>query len=515
MPPIHRLPSAFCAAFLLCLAASPVQALQLGETRDQLLARHGAPGAEDRAKNVAAYFWDGWSAQLEFQGDVVRKLTYRRNWYLGDPEIASLLASNGGADHWQEISGPDAPARQWRRDDGASATCGRAHPLSIVFQAPGLAAAYQQGPKIVAAPSTPAPSTPSARQPTFPKLLGASPEPELPAADPAPGPTVTTSVPADTAAESVRLSQASETASVSPPAAATEIPGVEAKPPMAKTAVEPKVIVPVEKAAPTLPVPVSPPVAPAAPARASHLFGGVLASFALLGVLAGGAVFFVRRRAPAVSGKVPPARMQSARSKASEPSRQGVPDLNMLRHDQIELLVGEVFRREGYTVELSAALNTEDGIDLMLRRDGETTLVQCKHWRAEHVTEREVREFYGAMAAGGVPRGMLVTTGEITPDAREFAKGKGIEVVDGPLLGAVMGGVAKPGENLCAVSGWLDDFVSHARIYDPECAICHGTMILHTNRVNGAAMWNCRTYPRCPGRREPRADLLSATAAAH
>ena len=173
---------ALCLA-LLCLAAPCARALQLGETREQLLARHGAPGAEDHARNLAAYFWEGWSAQLEFENNVVRKLTYRRNWYLQDTEITSLLESNGGASHWRETSTPDAPARQWGRDDGASATCARTHPLSIVFQAAGLAATYQRGPKIVV-PATPDPSPASAKAPTFPKMLGTVPEPELPEADP-------------------------------------------------------------------------------------------------------------------------------------------------------------------------------------------------------------------------------------------------------------------------------------------------------------------------------------------
>jgi restriction system protein len=184
--------------------------------------------------------------------------------------------------------------------------------------------------------------------------------------------------------------------------------------------------------------------------------------------------------------------------------------LAALRHDQVELLIGEIFRREGYTVELSAALNNDDGIDLMLRRDSETTLVQCKHWKAARVSSREIREFYGAMAAGGAPHGILVTTGALTPDAREFAAGKGIELMDGDAVASKIAAVARPGENLCAVSTWVDEFVAHARVFDPECQVCHGTMVIRHNRANGAPSWACRGYPRCPGRREPRLDLLPA-----
>jgi restriction system protein len=184
--------------------------------------------------------------------------------------------------------------------------------------------------------------------------------------------------------------------------------------------------------------------------------------------------------------------------------------LGALRWDQFELLVGEIFRREGYTVEMSAAPSSGDAIDLTLRRDSETILVQCKHWRAESVSEGEMHEFYGAMAATGAPRGILVTTGTITAEAREFAAGKGIELMDGAALAESIGAVSQPGENLCHIAGWIEEFVAHARIFDPECPVCQGAMIIRHNRATGTPTWTCRSYPSCPGRREPRLDLLAA-----
>jgi restriction system protein len=470
---------ALCLA-LFCVAAQSARAMQLGETKEHLLAQHGAPGAEDHARNLAAYFWEGWSAQLEFEGNVVRKLTYRRNWYLQESEITSLLESNGGASHWREISDSKALARQWTRDDGASATCARTRPLSIVFQAAGLAAAYQQGPKVIV-PGTPGPA--AAKTSTFPKALSAVPEPDLPVAD-VPPPTSSLVPPP----QALPKLQASELAPEAKPA-----PAVEPVPaPVATSENKPGI---------------EPPTA-ATPAKESHTVGYILGSILLLGTLGGGGFYFLKRQ---------PRPGKSLSMKARTPVSSGNtadagPGLGSLRNDQVELLIGEIFRREGYTIELSAAVNTEDGIDLMLRRDSETTLVQCKHWKAPRVTAREVREFYGTMAAGGTPRGIFVTTGMFTPDATSFAPDKGIELIDGAALAAKIAAVAKPGENLCAVSSWIEDFTAHARIFDPECPTCHGTMIIHHNRASGAPSWNCRSYPRCPGRREPRLDLLPAPA---
>ncbi|MEI9898279.1 MAG: restriction endonuclease [Chthoniobacter sp.] len=342
--------------------------------------------------------------------------------------------------------------------------------MSIVFQTAGLAAAYQQGPKVVV-PATPAPTY--TKTPTFPRMLGTAVEPELPVADPPP--------PVPTQHPLPKL----PTAELEP----------ETQPAPAPVAPEPKPEPPAEPPA-------------AAPAQDSHVLGYLLGSLAFLGALAAGAFYFFKHRSR--PGKTSAPQVPAPDAPGAAPG--SVPGLNSLRNDQVELLVGEIFRREGYTIELSAGLNTDDGIDLMLRRDSETTLVQCKHWGAARVSSREMREFYGAMAAGGAPHGILVTTGAFTPDATEFAEGKGIELLDGTALAAKIAAVAKPGENLCTVATWIDDFVAHARIFDPECPVCHGTMVIRHNRASGAPSWSCRGYPRCPGRREPRLDLLPSSA---
>lgn len=476
---------ALCLA-LLCAWGQTARALQLGETREELQAKHGAPGAEDHAKNLAVYFWEGWSAQLEFQGNVVQKITYRRNYYLQEAEIISLLDSNGGEKRWRETSGPNSAAREWTRDDGARATCARGRPVSIVFQTADLAARYQQGPKIVGS-ATPGPATVAGpapasappvaytRTPTFPKPLATVPEPDLPVADPPAIP------------------------SPKPAAAERPVPKLQAAE-----------LQPEKKPAPPASAEKAPVAEPAATGakEESHLLGYAIGALAVLGALAGGAFYFIKRRAR--PGHAAPLKRQV--TILSSEAAEAAPGLDSVRDDQVELLIGELFRREGYTVELSAALNTDDGIDLMLRRDAETTLVQGRYWKSPRLTAREVREFYGAMAAGGAPHGIVVTTGIFTPDAVDFVEGKGIVLLDGSAVAAKIAAVAKPGENLCTVASWLDDFVAHARIFDPECPVCHGTMLIRHNRASGAPVWNCRGYPRCPGRREPRLDLIPSSA---
>jgi len=224
----------------------------------------------------------------------------------------------------------------------------------------------------------------------------------------------------------------------------------------------------------------------------------------------GGGIYLLKAKSGRGAVEEMTPRPTASRAETRAPAPGCIPALDALRNDQFELLVGEIFRREGYAVELSAAAAQDDNIDLTLRRDSETILVQCKHWKVARVTEREVREFHGAMMANGAPRGIFVTAGNFTREAQEFAAGKQIDLMDRTALEESTTAVTRPGENFCGIQEWVGEFTTHARVFDPECPICQGTMVIRHHRANGAASWGCRNHPRCPGRREARLDLLSA-----
>jgi len=99
-----------------------------------------------------------------------------------------------------------------------------------------------------------------------------------------------------------------------------------------------------------------------------------------------------------------------------------------------ELLVGEAFRRQGYAVEETGQGGADGGIDLKLRKDGTTTLVQCKQWRSQRVGVQVVREIFAILIHEGAASVKIVALGHYTPDAAAFARGKPIELVDGYAL---------------------------------------------------------------------------------
>lgn len=111
-----------------------------------------------------------------------------------------------------------------------------------------------------------------------------------------------------------------------------------------------------------------------------------------------------------------------------------LPDINALKWQEFEEVIGEAYKRQGYQVEERGGSQPDGGIDLILRKRDETVLVQCKHWEAEQVGVKIVRELYGVVAAEGATKGIIVTTGYFTRDAEIFAHGKPLLLIRGNEL---------------------------------------------------------------------------------
>ena len=105
---------------------------------------------------------------------------------------------------------------------------------------------------------------------------------------------------------------------------------------------------------------------------------------------------------------------------------------------EFEMLVGEAYRLQGYRVTETGGGGADGGIDLALTKGSEKFLVQCKQWKAYKVGVDVVRELYGVMAAKGATGGFVVTSGRFTDDAKAFAEGRNVKLVDGPKLFAMI-----------------------------------------------------------------------------
>jgi restriction system protein len=110
-----------------------------------------------------------------------------------------------------------------------------------------------------------------------------------------------------------------------------------------------------------------------------------------------------------------------------------------------ERLIGETFRRRGFYVAGFGMRAAGGAADLALLKSGERFLVHCQHWRKQEIGVLAVRELNGALQAVRAQGGYVLTAGEFTHEAREFARSTRIELIGGERLIAWLRG-AEPGE---------------------------------------------------------------------
>lgn len=181
-------------------------------------------------------------------------------------------------------------------------------------------------------------------------------------------------------------------------------------------------------------------------------------------------------------------RCKLAAEVAQNPSADALNDMSW---QEFEMLVCEAFRRKGFAVAETGGGGADGGVDLVLTKDGEKFLVQCKQWRAFKVGVNVVRELYGVMAAKGAAGGYVVTSGQFTQEAKDFASGRNITLMDGAALRALIGGV-KPA-------------AANAGVTTPACPSCGSAMVRRVAKRGanaGNAFWGCAQYPACKGVRE-------------
>lgn len=133
---------------------------------------------------------------------------------------------------------------------------------------------------------------------------------------------------------------------------------------------------------------------------------------------------------------------------------------------RVEHLLADYYRREGYAVEHCGtggrAARFDGGVDLRLRRDGETILVQCKHWNAYQVPHNAVHQLLGIMVNEQATGAIVVTSGEFTRAAIEAATRHGhVQLVDGDDLRRMLGAsFSQPGARAWTRAGrddrWKD-----------------------------------------------------------
>jgi restriction system protein len=170
-------------------------------------------------------------------------------------------------------------------------------------------------------------------------------------------------------------------------------------------------------------------------------------------------------------------------------SQRSIETIRSITWREFEELVGEVYRRKGFNVTEYGGGGADGGVDLVLKKGSERIFVQCKHWKMD-VGVKIARELYGVMTAEQATGGIIISSGKFTQEAKDFIKGKPLEMIDGEKLSEMISQV-KTSPNIV---GKIDT--------SPKCPLCGSDMILRTAKRGanfGERFWGCSTFPKCRG----------------
>ena len=247
----------------------------------------------------------------------------------------------------------------------------------------------------------------------------------------------------------------------------------------------------------------------AEPPKVAALQSGAIGGFAVQAMIAAGASIlqFIAPVLALIAAVVSFAKRKRRLGLVHEVAQSTRADsLNGMTWHEFELLVGESFRLQGYSVTEQSGTIPDGGVDLMLRKGSEIFLVQCKQWKAYKVGVEVVRELYGVMAARGAAGGFVVTSGTFTPDAQKFAAGLNVKLIDGPkLFGLIQQAKQSLPRSATTAAAPALKVVPRTPGETPvACPSCGSAMMRRTAKKGsnaGAQFWGCSTYPACKGTR--------------
>lgn len=178
--------------------------------------------------------------------------------------------------------------------------------------------------------------------------------------------------------------------------------------------------------------------------------------------------------------------------------------IRRLSWKEFEELLGEAYRRQGYSVRENAGSGPDGGIDLTIEREGRVYLVQCKQYRAIKVDVRVVREMLGLLVAHGAQGAIIVTSGVFTREAAAFAEDKPIELLNGEKLAELITSLqaksTAPNSRVAPMPSTRAGESKPPAASALECPSCGGRLIIrqaqHGTRI-GSRFWGCSNYPRC------------------
>lgn len=180
-------------------------------------------------------------------------------------------------------------------------------------------------------------------------------------------------------------------------------------------------------------------------------------------------------------------------------SQKGLASIKNLSWREFECLVGEAFKRNGFSVTETGGGGADGGIDLSVQQGENRYLIQCKHWKTQRVGVKDIREFLGVITDAKVSGGYFITSGSFTPESIEFAQKNRITLYNGEELWNLIKDVQTQSNPSILTETTTPETKTTL------CPLCQTPMILRTAKKGNNAgnnFWGCTHYPQCKGTRQ-------------
>jgi len=114
--------------------------------------------------------------------------------------------------------------------------------------------------------------------------------------------------------------------------------------------------------------------------------------------------------------------------------RDKIKSIQELSWPQFRELTAEAYRRSGYLILDSGPYVDDPSIDLVMRKSANLYFVQARYWCNRKIGLREVKKLFSLMQEKHASGVFLLTTGIFTREARSYAVGRPITLVNGIQL---------------------------------------------------------------------------------
>lgn len=205
------------------------------------------------------------------------------------------------------------------------------------------------------------------------------------------------------------------------------------------------------------------------------------------------------RRGPAPTSATPAARMPPVVSPSVRPTEWTRDVLRALEWKRFEELCEGYWKAKGYPAR-STCPGADGGVDVVIADRVDPAKVfavaQCKSW-SKPVGVEPVRALWGSKDHFGAQLAMFYSLSGFSDDARAFASGKHLKLIDGDeLLRQVQG---LPDADRAA----LLDHVTRGDYTTPSCPKCEIKMVRKAGRDGKPDYWSCPQYATCRTRGIP------------